>query len=382
MLIISIAEDLNLSSTCEKRNRQYPRALLNGQDAIDIYRHRRANLSTSAANSHGPCKHTSALAFKYNVSPKTIRDIWNRRTWTKETKHLWTEDEMPMVRIKTIRKTQIRKKHKRSIAGCALVPVAAARLQMEEQQCKARPLLARIAQQSVITKPPRIMESLATSAHYSTTHAQLPPAFTQLPSFCSNRNERSNFSFAPQEHTHTPEGAQQAQQQQLPQPLMANQLSPAAFAALSYLLYSAPWPTCVPAGGPAAGCGPAAFAPAGTAAQPAVAVRDSSGTAAFSSANADAAAAAAALAATGAAVADPEWATASESSLGSRDNSDEWGFLCDAAAAATSAAATTAAAAAAAAAAGNAGTDEEDLSLVLASGADDSDPFHADWLLW
>ncbi len=26
---------------------------------------------------------------KYNVSAKTIRDIWNRRTWTFATCHLW-----------------------------------------------------------------------------------------------------------------------------------------------------------------------------------------------------------------------------------------------------------------------------------------------------
>jgi hypothetical protein len=30
---------------------------------------------------------------KYNVSPKSIRDILNRRTWTKETRHLWAQDQ-------------------------------------------------------------------------------------------------------------------------------------------------------------------------------------------------------------------------------------------------------------------------------------------------
>ena len=33
------------------------------------------------------------IAEKYGVSPKTIRDIWNRRTWVFATKHLYTETE-------------------------------------------------------------------------------------------------------------------------------------------------------------------------------------------------------------------------------------------------------------------------------------------------
>jgi hypothetical protein len=44
-------------------------------------------------------------AKKYNVSPKTIRDILNRRTWTKETRHLWAQDEQASIRtpkIKTV----------------------------------------------------------------------------------------------------------------------------------------------------------------------------------------------------------------------------------------------------------------------------------------
>jgi hypothetical protein len=35
-----------------------------------------------------------------DVSPKAIRDIWNRRTWAAETQHLWGEGEVAMVRTK------------------------------------------------------------------------------------------------------------------------------------------------------------------------------------------------------------------------------------------------------------------------------------------
>ncbi len=35
---------------------------------------------------------SSVVAMKYNVSPKTIRDIWNRKTWTSATFSLWERD--------------------------------------------------------------------------------------------------------------------------------------------------------------------------------------------------------------------------------------------------------------------------------------------------
>ena len=35
------------------------------------------------------------------MSPKAIRDIWNRRTWTQETRHLWIEGESQFIRRKT-----------------------------------------------------------------------------------------------------------------------------------------------------------------------------------------------------------------------------------------------------------------------------------------
>jgi len=37
---------------------------------------------------------SSQLGEKYMVNAKTIRDIWNRETWVKATKHLWTSEEI------------------------------------------------------------------------------------------------------------------------------------------------------------------------------------------------------------------------------------------------------------------------------------------------
>ncbi len=74
-----------------------PRAVLTEAQAIEIYM-----LGQKIRKS---CFHlrnddSVVLARKFCVSPKTIRDIWNRRTWTKETKYLWNENERPMIRKK------------------------------------------------------------------------------------------------------------------------------------------------------------------------------------------------------------------------------------------------------------------------------------------
>jgi hypothetical protein len=36
--------------------------------------------------------HSVPVARKYNVSAKTIRDIWNRKTWTFATSFLWSQE--------------------------------------------------------------------------------------------------------------------------------------------------------------------------------------------------------------------------------------------------------------------------------------------------
>ncbi len=44
-------------------------------------------------------------AKKYNISSKTIRDILNRRTWTRETCHMWAQDEQASIRAPKIKTT-------------------------------------------------------------------------------------------------------------------------------------------------------------------------------------------------------------------------------------------------------------------------------------
>eukprot|EP00960_Hanusia_phi_P043482 756069-Hanusia_phi.AAC.4 len=40
------------------------------------------------------CAHSSDVAAQHGVSPKSVRDVWDRRTWAKATMPLWTEVEV------------------------------------------------------------------------------------------------------------------------------------------------------------------------------------------------------------------------------------------------------------------------------------------------
>lgn len=75
---------------------QRPRALLTQANAIEIFQKRKQNIEPQRF------KTASELAVLFKVSPKTIRDIWNRRTWIRETNHLWCTGEKPQSRLKTI----------------------------------------------------------------------------------------------------------------------------------------------------------------------------------------------------------------------------------------------------------------------------------------
>jgi len=41
----------------------------------------------------GSMLHCKAVAPKYGVTPKTIRDVWSGRSWAEATRHLWTDEE-------------------------------------------------------------------------------------------------------------------------------------------------------------------------------------------------------------------------------------------------------------------------------------------------
>ena len=72
------------------RVRHQPRALLSAEQAIEIYKLRRCwKFDSNGRFISG----ATIIAKNFNISPKTVRDIWNRRTWSYETRHLWDDDE-------------------------------------------------------------------------------------------------------------------------------------------------------------------------------------------------------------------------------------------------------------------------------------------------
>jgi hypothetical protein len=72
-----------------------PRAILEAMDAIEIYKHKYLDGFDIDPLIAG---NATKVAEMFNVSPKTIRDIWNRRTWIPETQHLWMADDKPSIR--------------------------------------------------------------------------------------------------------------------------------------------------------------------------------------------------------------------------------------------------------------------------------------------
>jgi hypothetical protein len=76
------------------------RVLLNKDAAADIYEYKLALITPTSFKScvekyEKKIKGQSAkLAKTYGVSAKTIRDIWNKKSWTNATCHLW-EREWP-----------------------------------------------------------------------------------------------------------------------------------------------------------------------------------------------------------------------------------------------------------------------------------------------
>jgi hypothetical protein len=72
-----------------------PRVILNGRLAAEIYAQKLAleapaTFDSCLKDSRDKMKGMSAkVSKKYGVSAKTIRDIWNRKTWTNATRALW-----------------------------------------------------------------------------------------------------------------------------------------------------------------------------------------------------------------------------------------------------------------------------------------------------
>ncbi len=54
------------------------------------------NLRPRSRGANGPCPKTIAATF--GITAKLVKAIWARQAWTNETKHLWTDEELLLMR--------------------------------------------------------------------------------------------------------------------------------------------------------------------------------------------------------------------------------------------------------------------------------------------
>jgi len=76
--------------------------ILTAEQAIDIYRCKPTSMPAFVCADQvvrGSNRSSVPLAKTYGVSPKAIRDIWNRRTWGFATFLLWSEEEHGVLSI-------------------------------------------------------------------------------------------------------------------------------------------------------------------------------------------------------------------------------------------------------------------------------------------
>jgi hypothetical protein len=72
-----------------------PRIILNEQQAAEIYQCK-IDLLQSASPMQAPTAlqgQSMRISYMFDVSPKTIRDVWSRRTWQGATRHLWPGED-------------------------------------------------------------------------------------------------------------------------------------------------------------------------------------------------------------------------------------------------------------------------------------------------
>ena len=79
-------------------DRTNPRIILTPELAREIYARKLALLTPMDANFCVDCSillkgRSEPLSRNYNVSAKTVRDIWNRKTWTFATFDMWRAEE-------------------------------------------------------------------------------------------------------------------------------------------------------------------------------------------------------------------------------------------------------------------------------------------------
>ena len=68
------------------------RIILTSVQAVEIYKQRQIKSHTETSLCSKIRGQSVAIAEKYGVSPKAIRDIWNKRTWVDSTKHLYAQE--------------------------------------------------------------------------------------------------------------------------------------------------------------------------------------------------------------------------------------------------------------------------------------------------
>jgi hypothetical protein len=90
---------MEAAASTHKRAGRALGVILTDEQAIEIYccklsLKRPDSFKSSLQGTDFKTKGQSArIAGQYGVSPKTIRDIWNRRTWSYTTAHLWHEEK-------------------------------------------------------------------------------------------------------------------------------------------------------------------------------------------------------------------------------------------------------------------------------------------------
>eukprot|EP00960_Hanusia_phi_P050941 760511-Hanusia_phi.AAC.1 len=85
-------EDETSSASDSSSNQGEQRLSLNGRSGLDI-EEAKVIFCAMPTGKRKVTRTSKLLGAKYGVSPKTIRDIWNKRTWVHATVGLWSKEE-------------------------------------------------------------------------------------------------------------------------------------------------------------------------------------------------------------------------------------------------------------------------------------------------
>ncbi len=95
-----ITRTVNVEREENVLNRKCGKKILTNEQAVDIYIHKMTILQSLISNpsllltNENPLRGRSmSVSLTFDISSKTVRDIWNRRIWQNATKHLWTAEE-------------------------------------------------------------------------------------------------------------------------------------------------------------------------------------------------------------------------------------------------------------------------------------------------